>query len=312
MKQKNLVDTMDLKRTPWRYTLVVMIVSYIWQIIIYYKGGLDSVLIPLLMFIPGIVAMIFRIKTKEGLRNVGWGLRKWWYVIPAIFTPIIVVLGTTILLVTMNVATLPDKFFIFKDGMVEITRIGLILGNHTQGISFFIFNFVFSHIVFLLIGSIITLGEEFGWRGYLQEKLLRKYGLNWGFILLGGVWGFWHLPIVLMGWTFPNHPILGAFLLMPISTVFFGIFEGWLYLRSGSIWMPALAHASINLFSGFLFMMNMSQDVLFAKSMFLIGWGVVAVYCLVSLNRNKPVFWQEICLEDNIAHTCSTKKRINY
>ena len=277
----------------WRYLLVVMLVSYIWQIIIYFNRGVDSFLIPLLMFIPGVVAVLFRIKSKEGLRNVGWGLRKWWYILPAIFIPILVVTGVVLSLVTMNLATLPENFIVFKDGMLEVSKIGLILGNQTQGIAFFIFNFVFSHIIFLIIGSLISLGEEFGWRGYLQEKFLRKYGLNLGVILLGVVWGYWHLPIVLMGWSFPNHPILGALVLMPISTIFFGIFEGWIYLRSGSIWMPALAHASINLFTGVLFLMGMPQDTLFAKYILLVGWGIVAVFCLVSLNRNKPVLWQE-------------------
>jgi len=282
------------KNVILNYLIILFILSYLWQLIIFFTGGVDSKFFVLLMFFPAIVAIVFRIISKEGFQNIGWVLRKWRYVIPAILIPIIVVFGIVLLLLTLNLATLPDKFFIFKDGMLEFSFIGLILGNHTQGIPFFILNFTFSHIVFLIMGSIITLGEEFGWRGYLQEKFLRKFGLNWGLILLGIVWGYWHLPLVLlMGWTFPNHPVLGAFLLFPISTVFSGIFVGWLYLRSRSIWMPALAHASLNLFTGFLFLMSMSQeDALFAKLILLVGWGIVAALCLVSLNRNKPVLWQ--------------------
>jgi len=277
--------------------IVVFTLSYLWQLVIFLTGGVDSGLIPFLMFFPAIVVIAFRILTKEGFRNVGWGLRRWWYVIPAIFVPLIVVLGTVFLLNALNWATLPDRFFIFKDGMLEFSKIGLILGNQAQSIPFFILNFVLSHIVFLIIGSIFTFGEEFAWRGYLQEKFLRKYGLNWGLIILGIIWGYWHLPLVLMGWTFPNHPVLGALLLFPISTIFVGIFEGWIYLRSRSIWMPALAHAASNLFAGLLFQMIMHQDKLFLQLMFIAVWGIVAALCLISLNRNNPVLWQGIKAE---------------
>ncbi len=288
---------MKSKNVSLWYLIVVFTLSYLWQLVIFLTGGVDSGLIPFLMFLPAIVAIAFRILTREGFRNVGWGLRRWWYIIPAIFVPLIVVLGTVFLLNALNWATLPDKFFIFKDGMLQFSRIGLILGNQTQSIRFFILNFVLSHIVFLIIGSILTFGEEFAWRGYLQEKFLRKYGLNWGLIILGIIWGYWHLPLVLMGWTFPNHPVLGALLLFPISTIFVGIFEGWIYLRSRSIWMPALAHAASNLFAGLLFQMIMHQDELFLQLMFIAVWGIVAALCLISLNRKKPVLWQEIKAE---------------
>ncbi len=285
---------MKNKNISLRYILIVFILSYLWQLTIFLTGGVDSSLIPLLMFFPAIVAIAFRIYAKEGFQNVGWGLRRWRYVIPAIFVPLTIVFSVVLLLIALGWATLPEIFFVFKDGMLEFSKIGLILGNQTQSIPFFALNFALSHILFLIIGSMITLGEEFGWRGYLQEKYLRRYGLNWGFIVLGIIWGYWHLPLVLMGWTFPNHPVLGALLLFPMSTVFFGIFAGWLYLRSRSIWMPSLAHAATNLFAAFLFQMNMHQNELFPQLLFIAAWGIVAMLCLISLNRKKPLLWQQV------------------
>ncbi|UCG91554.1 MAG: CPBP family intramembrane metalloprotease [candidate division WOR-3 bacterium] len=96
-----------------------------------------------------------------------------------------------------------------------------------------------------------------------------------------------------MGYNFPNQPVLGALLLMPISTIFMGIFLGWLYLRSRSIWIPALAHATMNL-SGTLLLTEvvMHQDQLFRQLMFIAAWGIVAALCLISLNRTKPILWQ--------------------
>ena len=40
--------------------------------------------------------------------------------------------------------------------------------------------------------------EEFGWRGYLLDPLLARFGERRGSILLGLIWGFWHLPLYAM------------------------------------------------------------------------------------------------------------------
>mgnify|MGYP000541426226 CR=1 FL=1 len=38
-------------------------------------------------------------------------------------------------------------------------------------------------------------GEEYGWRYYLQPLLQKKFGLRGGVVILGIVWGLWHLPV---------------------------------------------------------------------------------------------------------------------
>ena len=284
MKNKDII---------WQYLAIVFISSYLFQLVMYFMGGVDSTLFPFLMLFPAIVAIVFRLINKEGFRNVGWGLRKWWYVIPSLMLPIIVALLASLLLITLDLATLSGKPFFFKDGMVEIQEIPLVLGSHTQSIAFFALNFMLSLFVQSLLGSIVTIGEEFGWRGYAQEKLIRKFGLNKGLFLLGVLWGYWHMPIGLMGWNFPNQPVLGALLLTPLGTIFIGISFGWLYLRSKSIWMPALAHAASNLsFSVLSMEMLMLQEELTLQLLWIAGWGIVAVLCLISLRRTKPILWQ--------------------
>jgi hypothetical protein len=97
------------------------------------------------------------------------------------------------------------------------------------------------------------------------------------------------MPIGLMGWNFPDHPLWGALVLTPLGTIFLGIYLGWLYLRSGSIWMPTLTHAASNLAFTILAMeMIMNQYRILLQLSWIAGWGIVAALCLVSLHRTKP------------------------
>lgn len=275
------------------YLLVTFGFSYLFQYIIYKTGGVQSPLFTFLMWIPGIMAIVFVLINRESFVKIGWGLRKWKYIFPAIFIPLIIVGSVVSLLKGLNLATSAGRILSFKNGMVEISNISLLLGNQDQKLPLFILNFLLSHVVFLVIGSIITLGEELGWRGYVQEKIIRRFGINKGLIFLGLAWGYWHLPVVLMGFNFPDHPVLGATILMPLGTVFIGIFMAWLYIRSGSIWLPAVAHASANLFSQLVFsFIIMNQDELIRQLVWIAAWGIVAVPCMINLNRNKPILWQ--------------------
>ena len=287
-------ETSDLSKDTWLYLVVVFIPSYIWQILIYFTGGIDSPLFSLLMFFPGLITAVFLRYKKEGFSHIGWGIKKWNYVVFVVLISIAIPIGLVILFEGIGWGVFPASLFVFNNGMLESTAIGLLFGSGPQTIPIFIVNLIISHIVFLAMGSIITLGEELGWRGYLQEKLLGKYGLNRGFVILGTIWGYWHLPIILMGYNFPTQPILGAFVFMPLGTIFMGMFIGWIYLRTRSIWIPSLAHASMNLFSGFIFLMEFSVDFLFPGLLWIAAWIPVGLLCLYDLNKNKPELWQAI------------------
>jgi len=102
-------------------------------------GGVESKLFPLLMLFPGIVAVVFIIFKKTGFRNIGWGLKKWQYIFPAIIVPLVVSLGLVYLIEALNWGVPSEKLFVFSEGMLESTKIGLLLGNENQTIPFFLF-----------------------------------------------------------------------------------------------------------------------------------------------------------------------------
>lgn len=45
----------------------------------------------------------------------------------------------------------------------------------------------------LFIGG--PFGEEFGWRGYALPVLANRLGWRWASLIIGAVWGLWHLPL---------------------------------------------------------------------------------------------------------------------
>lgn len=87
---------------------------------------------------------------------------------------------------------------------------------------------------------IAFLGEEYGWRYYLQPVMQKKFGMKAGIILLGLVWGIWHLPVDVFFYTEDSIPqmIIGQW----ITCIFLGIFFGFVYLKTNNIWIPVCMH----------------------------------------------------------------------
>jgi membrane protease YdiL (CAAX protease family) len=87
-------------------------------------------------------------------------------------------------------------------------------------------------------------GEEYGWRGTLQSELF-KLGRVRGVLLLGAIWGAWHWPLILMGFNYPGHPLLGL-LLMVLYCTAEGIVLSYAVLKSGSLLLATFLHAIDN------------------------------------------------------------------
>lgn len=100
-------------------------------------------------------------------------------------------------------------------------------------------------IVLLLFGP---LGEEFGWRGYVLPRLQNRLGaLNTG-LILGVIWGIWHLPLFFMANAPQAETPLVPYLTLAIAQ---SILYVWIYNSThGSLLTILLIHAAGNSWVG--------------------------------------------------------------
>lgn len=71
--------------------------------------------------------------------------------------------------------------------------------------------------------------EEFGWRGYAQQPLQKRFGIIKASLIIGVIWGLWHLPL----WAFPEGQGGYSAPAFVIQTAFVSLVYGLLYNASG-------------------------------------------------------------------------------
>lgn len=93
---------------------------------------------------------------------------------------------------------------------------------------------------------VFPLGEEFGWRGFAYPRLVERLGVARGALLLGIVWGLWHL-------VYSVTPEAGAFNALEfgvgmIELPLYSLVIAWVFERSNRSMAVALAfHAGAHL-----------------------------------------------------------------
>ena len=89
----------------------------------------------------------------------------------------------------------------------------------------------------LVLAAIKGPVEEFGWRGLVLPLLQRKLAPIWAGLVLGAIWGFWHLPAFLLSgtqqseWSFAPF-FAGCIALSVIVTALFNASRGSLLLSA--------------------------------------------------------------------------------
>jgi membrane protease YdiL (CAAX protease family) len=107
-------------------------------------------------------------------------------------------------------------------------------------------------IISPFLGLIISFGEEYGWRGFLQSELI-KLGRIRGTFILGVIWGVWHWPVIWMGYNYPGQPVLGS-IFMVAYCIILAYFLAYAVFKSKGVWTAAYLHALNNQALSFFFL----------------------------------------------------------
>ena len=142
-------------------------------------------------------------------------------------------------------------YFIVLENIIIIVA-EVLCGNidfvlYTLDYKFWLKEVIVIPLVFFHV--LVYFGEEYGWRFFLQPRLQKKFGKIKGVILLGVIWGIWHLPLVLFYCSTPEnffyavtHQITGC--------IFLSIVFAYFYEKSGSLWCVVLLHFMTNAIAG--------------------------------------------------------------
>ncbi len=92
-----------------------------------------------------------------------------------------------------------------------------------------------------------ALGEEIGWRGFLLPRLQSRLGTVPAALVIGAIWGLWHLPADYIALKAYGDWFIAAFLLNgPIVLTAHAIIMAWLWNRTGgNLLLAVLYHLTI-------------------------------------------------------------------
>ncbi len=263
------------------YLLIAFGLAWLlWEIAMRIGPSVDS---PLFQFaiLPGALApavatiVVRKWITREGFGDAGLGLnlRRWRYHLVGWALPLLVVLAIVLLAVTLGI-TNPD--FTLERALRELTPEGTALPSLPSG--FFVI-LPFQLMFTALMVTPLLWGEEFGWRGYLQVRLLAHRPLL-AAVVTGLIWGLWHIPINLRGYNFADQPLVGM-LVFTVSAIMLSIIFGWLRLKTGSVWSASLAHSATNVVGGGLTLLLFTggPNWIFVSYVGVLGWVPLGILC---------------------------------
>lgn len=132
--------------------------------------------------------------------------------------------------------------------------------------------------ILCLVGIVIgSIGEEIGWRGFMLPHLQLKYNPIISSLILGVIWGFWHLNF--------EFGIVG-FILYTITVIEISILFTWFYNKTnGNILIAVIFHSFLNIVTRVLLFSQLGIKMLIVESFV---FGICCVLVLTVSDLNNP------------------------
>jgi membrane protease YdiL (CAAX protease family) len=177
----------------------------------------------------------------QGVRDLLSGLTRWrlgagWYMLALVLWPA-VVLGGNALASSLGLGV-PAKPSVPSIPVVPLA--------------------IESFFWYLFFGG--PLNEEAGWRGFAQTKLQRRFSPLTAGVIIGALWGLWHVPLHLMG----VYPMGARGAIIRIFSIPSGVAFAWLFNRTHQSLLPVLVlHAARNTTSLFVSRNYVTTELLY-------------------------------------------------
>lgn len=214
------------------------------------KNSFPAVL--LMMFSPGISAIITSLIFKDKIRDYGWKPGKIKYLGLAYLLPLVI--------------SIVAYGLCWLTGVTEFTTEQVINYKWAKMLGFnlpapFLIGLLSKMLLGFLLTCIPFLGEEIGWSGFLTPKLLKITSIPVTSLIVGVFWAVWHFPAIIGGFYGYGTPLwiaLPGFTMVLIGDSFI---RTVLVAKSKSLWTGVILHASSNtILMGIFFEMTVRKD----------------------------------------------------
>lgn len=178
------------------------------------------------------------------------------------------IIDKTLLNWVIPTIAIPSVCIIISSFVMTYYKINYVLwkGN----LSFYLLNFVAI--------SIGCVAEEIGWRGFLLPNLQKRYTPFISSIIVGVLWGVWHLNF--------TGGILG-FVLYTVTIIEMSILMAWLYNKSnGNLLLMIIWHIVFNLTSHIFLWDRFNLQLFIVES---IVFGIMCLFILI-IEKNTYLF----------------------
>lgn len=192
----------------------------------------------LAMMLPLLAVVVTQLIYKEPILmdlGISFKLNRWWFV-GALLMPVLAmaILGVSLLM--------PGAYWDVESETIRMALDQMPAGTGPWGI--IAITLVSGIFAGATINALFAFGEEIGWRGFLVKEFEGKSFMAMC-LVSGAIWGFWHFPLILNGHNYPQHPVIGVFMMVIMCMALTPMF---MYFRqkSGSVVVPAIMHGTFN------------------------------------------------------------------
>lgn len=213
---------MNLLKTKGVFFFISVLITTILGVFLTHKLELDRSFYRYTVIIPGFLALLFLFSSKLSDIRYTEFLKQFkissvtvkWLLLSLVLYALLSYLASAVSMLAFN-----GKFVLIPSFQIPLSKVWLIF--------------------------VLAFFEEIGWRGFGLPHLLKKSSFIKSSLIVGIIWGLWHLPGYLVNFGAPTDIPFVIFWLWVVASSF--IFT-WLYLKSNAnVWTAVLLHFGANM-----------------------------------------------------------------